>query len=138
MKSKLLLLLKFSPLIFLIGAFVYSFFNYGVLDNPGKLLYEKNCADCHGKAGEGIKQLIPPLLNADFAIANFDSIPCWIRNGMNHKILVNGKEYEQLMYPIKLNEVETANIMNYIASEFLKSEKNISSSKASELLKNCP
>jgi mono/diheme cytochrome c family protein len=138
MKSKLHLLLKFSPLFFLIGAFVYSFINYGVLDNPGKLLYEKNCADCHGKAGEGIKQLIPPLLNADLAIAKFDSIPCWIRNGMSHKILVNGREYEQLMYPIKLNEVETANIMNYIASEFLKSEKRISSSKASELLKNCP
>lgn len=138
MKSKLLLLLKFSPLIFLIGAFVYSFFSYGVLDHPGKLLYEKNCADCHGKAGEGIKQLIPPLLNADYAYANFDSIPCWIRNGMSHKILVNGREYEQLMYPIKLNEVETANIMNYIASEFLKSEKSVSSSKASELLKNCP
>lgn len=137
MNQKLLIFLKFSPLILLIGLFVYSFFNYGVLDHPGKLVYEEKCADCHGKKGEGIKQLIPPLLNADFAIANFDSIPCWIKNGMNQKIIVNEKEYEQIMYPIKLNEVETANVVNYIATEFLKVEKNISSTKALELLKNC-
>ncbi|MBX2902912.1 MAG: cytochrome c [Chitinophagales bacterium] len=137
MKGKVLDWLKFSPLIFLAGAFAYSFFNYGVLDNPGKLLYKKHCADCHGIAGEGIKQLIPPLKNADMAMEHFDSIACWIRNGMNGAIVVNGKEYDQMMYPIKLNEVETANILNYMAKEFFNSTRHVSAAEMATQLKQC-
>jgi mono/diheme cytochrome c family protein len=137
MKKYIFILIKFSPLLFLIGIFIYSFFNYGISDSPGKVLYVKHCADCHGKNGEGIRQLIPPLAAADYAIKHFDSIPCWIRNGMNHKIVVNGKEYEQVMYPIQLNEIETANLVNYISKEFLRSQQQISSAKAAELLRHC-
>lgn len=119
------------------GLAVYSFLNYGILDNPGKVLYKNYCADCHGDRGEGIRQLIPPLKNADMAMANYDSIACWIRNGMTGTIMVNGKEYNQIMYPIKLNEVETANIINYIAEEFLNLDKRISSNDVAKQLRDC-
>lgn len=137
MKSKLIVLLKFLPLLFLIGLFVFNLFNYGVLDDPGKVLYKHYCADCHGENGEGIKQLIPPLKNSDMALTHFDSIACWIKNGMSHQITVNGKVYEQTMYPIKINAVETANVINYISKEFLQSDKLTTSAKVTEQFKKC-
>ncbi|MCS6818494.1 MAG: cytochrome c [Chitinophagales bacterium] len=137
MKQVLIPLLKFSPLILLLFIFIYSFVKFGVLDHPGKALYETHCSNCHGREGEGIRQLIPPLKNADYALNHFDSIPCWIINGMNHSIVVNGKVYEQTMYPIKLNEVEIANVMNYISAEMLKSSQRVNSAQVKELLKRC-
>jgi protein SCO1/2 len=51
---------------------------------------------------------------------NFDKLPCMIRNGMNDTIIVNGKMYYQPMYPINLNDVEIANLMNFMQDTFMR------------------
>lgn len=65
--------------------------------------------------GQGLKGLIPPLANADYLKNNQAQIACIIRHGMQGTILVNGKEYEQIMQPIpQLSDFEIANVINYI------------------------
>ncbi len=137
MKKYAILLLKISPILMVLGFIASNLFTFGVIDHPGKAVYELHCADCHSKDGRGVRQLIPPLVNADVAIAKFDSIPCWIKNGMNGALMVNGVLYNQPMYPIKLNEVEVANVMNYIAKEFLKTEKQIKSETVKQITNSC-
>ncbi len=131
------LFIKLTPVAVVVGLIAYNLLTFGVIEHPGKTVYISHCADCHGNSGEGVRQLIPPLLNADIAIEKFDSIPCWIKNGMNGELIVNGVTYNQPMYPIKLNDVQTANVMSYIAKEFLKTDKQIKSEQVRELQKQC-
>lgn len=107
--------------------FVWNVLTHGSIPHPGKTTYMDKCAQCHGDNGEGIKALTPPLMNADFPKNNFDSIPCWIKFGMNHPITVNGIAYDQPMYPNEIDEIQTANVINFISTEFLKYDTAVNS-----------
>jgi mono/diheme cytochrome c family protein len=110
---------------------------HGKIQHPGKSSYQSKCADCHGDKGEGIRALVPPLAKSDFAQQYFDSIPCWLKNGMNHPITVNGVQYDQPMYPLEMDEIQIANVMNYISKEMLESDKEINSLMVKKKLKRC-
>lgn len=124
-------------LLVIVAIFVVNVVTNGTVAHPGKISYESKCADCHGRQGEGIKTLVPPLFKSDYALQHFDSIPCWIRGGINHPITVNGVLYDQPMYGIALNDIEITNIMNYISSEMLQSNKTVSSQQVKEMLTHC-
>lgn len=87
--------------------------------HQGKAIYLKQCANCHGSQGEGLKSLYPPLNQADYLDNNIDLLPCIIRNGIQDTIVVEGKTYSMPMagFP-KLSEVDLANLVNYIRAEF--------------------
>jgi mono/diheme cytochrome c family protein len=137
MKSKITsALLVIVPICF-ISIFLYMAYGNAAYDHPGQSVYETRCANCHGNHGEGIQALVPPLLNADLALNNMESIPCWIKKGMNQPITVNGKPYNQSMYPIELNEVEVANLMNYLTREMLPTHKTYNSDSISMLWRSC-
>ncbi|MCS6934197.1 MAG: cytochrome c [Chitinophagales bacterium] len=125
-------------IVLLILWFVYNVYKHGRIKHPGQTTYEVHCASCHGEHGEGVAQLIPPLLRADYAIRHFDSIPCWIKNGMNHPITVGEITYHQVMYGLPLNDVETANVINYISENFLKIDTTINSAWVNMRWKVCP
>lgn len=124
-------------IVVIVVIFIINIATHGNIQHPGKSSYQSKCADCHGNKGEGIKTLVPPLFNADFALKNFDSIPCWLKNGLNHPITVNGIEYDQPMYGVEMDEIQIANVMNYISKELLNSEKEISSIQVRKRLKGC-
>lgn len=133
------LLRLFAPVaIFVIAViFLVNVITHGKIQHPGKTTYQVRCAQCHGDNGEGIRELIPPLLNSDFAKNNFDSIPCWLKNGITHAITVNGINYEQPMYGLEMGEVEITNVVNYLNKEMLGSDEDINAAKVKEQLKNC-
>lgn len=124
-------------IIGIIAVFIYNIYQHGWVDDPGKVIYKAQCAKCHGEAGEGIKTLVPPLSNDDYAPHNFDSIPCWLKNGLNHAIKVGGKTYDQPMYPNGLDEIQTANVINFLNREFFASDKKINSQWVRERWKGC-
>lgn len=94
-------------------------FGCGSPQRQGEALYTFYCANCHMEDGSGLQSLIPPLAGADYIIHNADELPCIIQNGLKGPILVNGKEYNQNMLPIYgLNEVEMANILNFIQKKW--------------------
>ncbi len=135
--NKIAKLLAPFAIVAIVVVFVYNVVSNGRIQHPGKSAYTSKCSQCHGNSGEGIKSLVPPLTDPDLAKQKFDSIPCWIVNGINHPITVNGVVYDQPMYPIQLNEIQIANLMNFIAQEFLNSEQQTNARKVEETLKAC-
>ena len=81
----------------------------------GERLYQKHCANCHMDGGEGLAGLIPPLAGSDYLIQNRENLACIIRYGLSDTIVVNGKNYSEIMAGNQnLSEIHIANIANYI------------------------
>ena len=117
--------------------FIYNILSHGTVTHPGKAMYKAECAQCHGDNGEGIKTLIPPLNQSDFALKNFDSLPCWLKFGINHPIMVHDTLYDQPMYPSDIDEVQAANVINFMSKDFFNSDKEIDPAWVREKWKNC-
>jgi mono/diheme cytochrome c family protein len=124
-------------IVVIIIIFIVNVVTHGSIQHPGKSSYQSRCADCHGEKGEGIRALVPPLYKSDFALQHFDSIPCWLKNGMSHPITVNGKEYDQPMYGLEMDAIQIANVMNYISQEMLGSDKTVTSLQVKKRMKEC-
>jgi mono/diheme cytochrome c family protein len=121
----------------LIAVFVWNVATHGQIDHPGKFTYENKCSGCHGEKGEGIETLIPPLYAADFMIANFDSLPCIIKHGINRPITVNGIKYDQPMYGVEISQVELTNLINYMARDFAKIDREVSADWVKKKIQDC-
>lgn len=125
-------------IIIIIALFVYDIYEHGRIVDPGQAEYKAQCAQCHGDNGEGIKSLIPPLAKSDFAANNIDSIPCWLKYGISRSIVVRDTAYEQPMYPNNnLDDIRTANLINFMCKEFWGVDKQVSSGWVHEKLKQC-
>lgn len=88
-------------------------------NKQGENLYNQNCATCHGDEGEGLRNLYPPIANADYLQLHREELSCIIKNGMKHPIVVNGKDYHMPMpAATNLNAVEIHNILNFICNSW--------------------
>lgn len=102
----------------------------------GKVSYEKHCANCHGKNGEGLQLLIPPLTDPKWV--NNDSIVCIIKNGIDGEILVNGKNYNSRMTSnAKIENDEMADLISYIRNDFSKKPQRITLKEVTNKILNC-
>ncbi len=101
--------------------------------------YNKHCADCHGIDGVGLAALIPPLKNSDYLREQQDKIACIIRNGLDTSITVNQKVFDfQKMPPNdKLDEIEIANIINFINNAWGNKREFIEPQVIIDQLKEC-
>jgi cytochrome c551 len=80
----------------------------------GEELYVKHCANCHGREGEGLKRLYPPLKGSDFLINKQNAI-CIIKHGSEGPLKVNGVWYNAKMPKNKaLYDLDIAQISTYI------------------------
>ncbi len=136
-KEKLIRIIPALVVITIIALFVYNIYDHGRIEHPGKALYKSQCAQCHGDNGEGIKSLVPPLNRSDFAAKNLDSIPCWLKFGMNHAITVNDTVYDQPMYPNTLDEIQSANVINFMSRDFFHTDREVNSIWVKERLGGC-
>ena len=103
--------------------FVYMTFVNSSYEHPGRVIYYSKCASCHGDHGEGTQNLVPPIYNTSTLKNNFEALPSLILNGMKDSLLVEGKWYNQPMYPIQLSSVEMANLLNFMNDSFLVEKK---------------
>ncbi|QEY24286.1 c-type cytochrome [Neisseria animalis] len=86
--------------------------------NKGKQLYERNCAACHGKQGEGRGTAFPPLYRSDYIMNKPQVLAASITKGINGPIKVNGKSYNGFMPAIALNDADAAAIATYVMNAF--------------------
>jgi mono/diheme cytochrome c family protein len=129
-RQKIIQYLAPFTIVFIVLLFIYNIWSHGTIEHPGAASYKANCSQCHGDNGEGIKSLVPPLNQSDFAEKNIDSIPCWLKFGLSHPITVKGTVYDQPMYPfdtLRLNEVQIANIINYMNKEYFGRDNPVNS-----------
>ncbi len=136
-KKKVIQYLAPFAIVGIVIVFVLNFITHGSIQHPGKSTYQSRCAQCHGDHGEGIRTLTPPLIHADLPVQQFDSLACWIKYGMNHPIKVNGVDYDQPMYPNDIDEIQTANVINYMCKEFLEHDTSVNSIWVKEKWKTC-
>jgi mono/diheme cytochrome c family protein len=94
--------------------------------SQGKDIYINRCSNCHGREGQGLAGLYPPL---DSSVVIRDSlflIPCIIKNGLQGPRIVNGQHFNRKMDKITgLNDVEISNLINYLHAAFGKSAHSI-------------
>jgi cytochrome c551 len=105
--------------------------------NKGEQLYFKHCSNCHQKDGSGLGLLYPPLKDADY-MKNKAEVICLIKNGKSGVVIVNGKQYNQVMPAIPaLTEIEIAQIATYIYNSWNFNEGLIEIKDVASSLNSC-
>jgi mono/diheme cytochrome c family protein len=115
-KKTAIYVLLFLLCILLLGKILQS-----ISPNAGQQSYELHCAGCHGKDGQGLGLIVPPLAKADWVEKNQEKLACVIRYGMKEEVEVevNGQKYNQEMLGLDyLSEIQITNIINYINSSW--------------------
>lgn len=85
----------------------------------GKDIYTAKCQNCHGKNGEGLAALAPPLTDTLFLLKNKSQLAGYIKNGVSHPMQINGKTYHEKMpaFP-ELHDIDIAQVIVYITNTF--------------------
>ena len=84
----------------------------------GKTIYKESCITCHMGQGEGVLGTFPPLAKADYLIKTPVKAISAIKFGLQGKIIVNLKEYDNMMPNPGLSNDEVADVMNYIQNSW--------------------
>jgi len=86
----------------------------------GEDLYKKNCADCHGKHGEGNEPAAPPLAgNRAVTMASpVDSIRMILFGGYAPGTASNPRPFGMPPYSLTLSDEEIAEILDYVRTSW--------------------
>lgn len=105
--------------------------------SEGVQLYKQYCSNCHQMEGTGLAQLIPPLAGSDYLLTDMKRAACIIKNGQSGKITVNGVEYDGVMPPLGLKDLEVAEILTYIANSWGNKQGLVDVKEVEAYLKEC-
>ena len=83
----------------------------------GRLLYDDFCVRCHLPNGLGEANIVPPLAGSDF-LNDVEATVQSIKYGIHGPIVVNGIQYNGSMAPMGLDEVEIADVTNFILNSW--------------------
>lgn len=61
--------------------FLFGFVSGCTQEHPGELAYQKQCSQCHGLSGQGLKKLYPPLEKSPYLSRRLNELPCLIVYG---------------------------------------------------------
>lgn len=87
--------------------------------SDGSKLYKVHCGNCHMNDGNGLAALIPPLNDTTYLRNNRKKLACFIVYGLNDSIVINGKEYQNVMPAEKhLAAIDLAKVLTYITNSF--------------------
>jgi len=85
----------------------------------GKGVYETHCENCHGKEGQGLVGLIPPLTDTIFLKQNRNRLVCIVKYGLTDKIVINGTAFQGKMpAEFHLANIDIAQVITYISNSF--------------------
>lgn len=102
----------------------------------GFTLYQTHCANCHQRDGKGLANLYPAL-SSEY-LMDKSKVICWIKNGLNRSITVNGKVYNRAM-PANpaLKDLEIAEIVTYVYATWGKQTEITPIETVQEALEQC-
>ena len=133
----------FSIYITTICSIIYSCQSSGEIEfaaykSNGKDIYVKYCQNCHGENGEGLGELAPPLTDSLFLKENKQQLACFIKNGANQPMLVNGKTYHEKMPAFnQLENIDIAQVITYVTNTFGNNQGIYKQETVENELKNC-
>ncbi len=91
----------------------------------GKEIYNDFCVQCHLDNGEGVSGVFPPLANSDYLLNNIEMSIRGLKYGLSGPIVVNGEEYDGVMQNQGLDNLEIADVMNFILNNWGNESKEI-------------
>lgn len=93
--------------------------NFSRSYSQGLFIYQKHCQNCHGKEGEGLVAMIPPLTDSLFLKQNRHLLGKFIKYGVYQPMQIKGENYNSPMPEnSKLNDKEIAQVILYITNSF--------------------
>ena len=91
----------------------------------GKEIYNDFCVQCHLENGEGVSGVFPPLAKSDYLLKNIEMSIRGLKYGLSGPIVVNGEEYDGVMQNQGLDNLEIADVMNFILNNWGNESKEI-------------
>ena len=91
----------------------------------GKEIYQDFCLQCHLDTGKGVSGVFPPLAQSDYLLNDIDLSIRGIKYGMSGPITVNGEQYNGVMQNQGLDDVEIADVMNYVINSWGNKSKEV-------------
>ena len=91
----------------------------------GKEIYNDFCVQCHLENGEGVSGVFPPLAKSDYLLKNIEMSIRGLKYGLSGPIVVNGEEYNGVMQNQGLDNLEIADVMNFILNNWGNESKEI-------------
>jgi mono/diheme cytochrome c family protein len=86
--------------------------------SPGARLYLMNCIACHGKNGEGVKGVQPPLAGTPVAIGDPEQMLAWVMYGQRPDVLPKGQYAGVMPQFAYLSNEDLALLTTYVRSSF--------------------
>ena len=91
----------------------------------GKEIYNDFCVQCHLDNGEGVSGVFPPLAKSDYLLNNIEMSIRGLKYGLSGTIVVNGEEYDGVMQNQGVDNLEIADVMNFILNNWGNESKEI-------------
>ena len=91
----------------------------------GKRLFTTICAACHQPSGYGIPGQFPPLAGSDFLNADKQRAIRVVVKGLQGKVTVNGRTFDNTMPSIPLGDADIANALTFVYNSFGNSGKEV-------------
>ena len=91
----------------------------------GKEIYQDFCLQCHLDTGKGVSGVFPPLAQSDYLLNDINLSIKGIKYGMSGPITVNGEQFNGVMQNQGLDDVEIADVMNYVINSWGNKSKEV-------------
>lgn len=104
----------------------------------GRDLYVQHCQNCHGMQGEGLENLIPPLSDTTYLKANRKKLACFIKNGMEGQITVDGRVFDEKMPAHEeFTDIDLAQLIVFITNNYENKQGMYTTQDAAAHLEGC-
>ncbi len=84
----------------------------------GRRIYTQNCMACHQSDGQGIENAFPPLAKSDFLMKDKKRSIKLVKQGLQGKIIVNGKPFDGVMPKLALTDKDIADVLSYVRNSW--------------------
>jgi len=87
---------------------------------PARQLYRVHCSACHGRNGEGAKNLFPPLIGPTWVVGDPGRPIRIVLHGLEGTLSLGGAVYMNRMPPLgaRLGDGEVASILTYVRASW--------------------
>jgi mono/diheme cytochrome c family protein len=124
-------LLLFSAAVLLLSGCSHNGVDAGV--------YDRHCASCHGRDGQGLRALYPPLQNSDYLDGRISELPCLVSKGIRGTI-TTGSTTKNIRMPAfaDLSLEEMSSLITYLRQRWGKDGETVSQQTVAQWLRSCP
>jgi mono/diheme cytochrome c family protein len=100
----------------------------------GQAVYQRVCATCHQRNGNGLPGSFPPLAGSDFASGDPARLIKIVLHGLQGPLEVRGQRYNNIMPPWRsLSDREIAAALTYVRSSFGNSASAVTADQVAEV-----